>query len=126
MHERGFEYDSSLMGDDVPYMVGSPGQEMVELPVHWSLDDAPYYTFSPVAGRTATMATPQDVLTAWQWEFDGAYKHGRAFMLTMHPHTTGRFGRLEALDRLIKHMRGHSGVSFTRCIDLARTWKSSH
>lgn len=124
MNERGFEYDSSLMGDDVPYMVGRPGEEIVELPVHWSLDDAPYYTFSPAAGRTATMATPQDVLNAWQWEFDGAYKHERGFMLTMHPHITGRFGRLEALDRLIQHIIGHEGVRFMRCIDLARMWKA--
>ncbi len=36
MHERGFVYDSSLMGDDIPYMVGEPGRQLVELPVHWS------------------------------------------------------------------------------------------
>jgi peptidoglycan/xylan/chitin deacetylase (PgdA/CDA1 family) len=123
LHERGFEYDSSLMGDDVPYFVGEPGREMVELPVHWSLDDAPYYTYAPIAGRTAAMATPQDVLTAWQWEFDGAYRSQRAFMLTMHPHTTGRFGRLEALDRLVRHIRERHGVRFMRCVDLAREWR---
>lgn len=122
MHERGFTYDSSLMGDDIPYFVGEPGQRMVELPVHWALDDAPYYTYMPVAGRTAPMATPNDVLTAWQWEFDGAYREGRAYMLTMHPHTTGRFARLEALNRLIEHMKNHDGVEFMRCIDLANRW----
>ena len=39
--ERGFRYDSSLMGQDLPYFLGpeagsSPGP-LVELPVHWSL-----------------------------------------------------------------------------------------
>jgi peptidoglycan/xylan/chitin deacetylase (PgdA/CDA1 family) len=126
LYERGFVYDSSLMGDDIPYMVGESGQEMVELPVHWALDDAPYYTYMPVAGRTAPMATPNDVLTAWQWEFDGAYRDGRAYMLTMHPHTTGRFARLEALDRLIQHMKRHDRVEFMRCIDLADRWKQMH
>ena len=122
LFDRGFIYDSSLMGDDIPYFVGDEGKRLVELPVHWSLDDAPYYTYMPVAGRTAPMATPNDVLTAWQWEFDGAYRAGRAFMLTMHPHTIGRFARLESLDRLIQHIKGHEGVDFMRCIDLARRW----
>lgn len=122
LHEREFIYDSSLMGDDIPYMVGGPGKELVELPVHWSLDDAPYYTYAPVADRTAPMATPNDVLTAWQWEFDGAYRAGRMFMLTMHPHTIGRFARLESLDRLIRHIKERSGVKFMRCIDVAKLW----
>lgn len=122
LHERGFIYDSSLMGDDIPYFVGEDNEMLVELPVHWSLDDAPYYTYMPVAGRTAPMSTPNDVLTAWQWEFDGAFREGRAFMLTMHPHTTGRFARLEALDRLIQHIKKHDGVEFMRCIDLAKRW----
>ncbi len=126
MHERGFVYDSSLMGDDIPYFVGADGERMVELPVHWATDDAPYYTFMPVAGRTAPMTTPNDVLIAWQWEFDGAYRASRAFILPMHPHTTGRFARLEALDRLIKHMKTHEGVEFMRCIDLANRWNRLH
>ncbi len=124
MHQRGFVYDSSLMGDDIPYIVGEPGKEMVELPVHWSLDDAPYYTYTPVAGRTAPMATPNDVLTAWQWEFDGAHKAGRMFMLTMHPHTIGRFARLESLDRLIQHIKEKPNVRFMRCIEVAEEWRS--
>jgi peptidoglycan/xylan/chitin deacetylase (PgdA/CDA1 family) len=126
LHERGFVYDSSLMGDDIPYFVGDEGKRLVELPVHWALDDAPYYTYMPVAGRTAPMATPNDVLTAWQWEFDGAYKANRAFMLTMHPHTSGRFARLEVLDRLIRHMKSHDGVEFITCIDLANRWNTLH
>jgi hypothetical protein len=119
MHERGFVYDSSLMGDDIPYFVGVGDQRMVELPVHWATDDAPYYTFMPVAGRTAPMATPNNVLTAWQWEFDGAYRDSRAFMLTMHPHTTGRYARLEAQHRLIKHMKA-CGASSSR---VASIWR---
>ena len=126
LHERGITYDSSLMGDDIPYFVGDDSQRLVELPVHWALDDAPYYTYMPIAGRTAPMATPNDVLTAWQWEFDGAYRANRAFMLTMHPHTSGRFARLEALDRLISHIKQHDGVEFTTCIALADRWNRMH
>ncbi len=77
----------------------------------------------PVLGRTAPINTPNDVLTAWQWEFDGAYAAGRMFMLTMHPHTTGRFARLEALERLIRHMKSKPNTSFMRCIDVAEQWR---
>ena len=37
------------MGDDRPYALGRA--QLVELPVHWSLDDAPYFAASP--GTTA-------------------------------------------------------------------------
>ena len=40
---HGFVYDSSLMGDDAPYIETAPqtGQKLVEIPIHWLLDDAP-------------------------------------------------------------------------------------
>jgi peptidoglycan/xylan/chitin deacetylase (PgdA/CDA1 family) len=80
--ERGFLYDSSLMGDDAPYFVDTANGRMVEIPVEWALDDVPYYAFSRGAG---SMNTPEDVYKAWEWEFDGAYQYGRALTLTMHP-----------------------------------------
>ena len=43
-------------------------------------------------------------------------------MLTMHPHTSGRFARLEALDRLISYIKQHDGIEFTTCIALADSW----
>jgi hypothetical protein len=45
------------------------------------------------------------------------------FMLTIHPHTSGRFARLEALNRLIQHMKAQPKVSFMRCIDAAEVWR---
>lgn len=122
LSERDFVYDSSLMGNDIPYFVDTPRGQMVELPVHWSLDDVPYYVYAPVTGRMGPMASPAEVLNAWQWEFDGVYRHGRAFMLTMHPHTSGRLARLMALEKLIQYIKARPGVEFLRCIDVARGW----
>ena len=68
------------------------------------------------------MNTPEDVYKAWEWEFDGVYQYGRALVLTMHPHTTGRLAKLMVLERLIKYIRSHSDVEFMRCIDVARSW----
>jgi peptidoglycan/xylan/chitin deacetylase (PgdA/CDA1 family) len=44
--EEGFLYDSSLMGDDVPYLLATPKGEVVELPVSWATDDWPPYVHS--------------------------------------------------------------------------------
>jgi peptidoglycan/xylan/chitin deacetylase (PgdA/CDA1 family) len=141
--ERGFVYDSSLMGHDIPYLAdaatGRPAdtggrggrggragaKAIVELPVHWSLDDAPYYPFSPAVGRASTLSGPQAVLDAWTWEFDMVHEHGAAFMLTMHPQITGHWARLSVLKRLIGHIQAKPGVEFMRCIDAARGWTPS-
>lgn len=120
--ERGFIYDSSLMGNDIPYYVDATKGRILELPVHWSLDDVPYYVYAPIMNRTGPLASPQEVLNAWQWEFDGAYKYGRALMLTMHPYTSGRLARIIALERMIQYIMSHPDVEFMRCIDVAQGW----
>ena len=171
LSDRGFVYDSSLMGDDVPYLVdvtggrraseaatgadrverrgaasgaggpergaarsagpapagGTPkgdsgGRTMVELPVHWSLDDAPYYPFAPAIGRMGPLLSPQIALDTWLWEFEMAYEHGGAFMLTMHPYISGHWSRINGLDRLVRHIKQRPGVEFMRCVDVAAGW----
>jgi len=117
--ERGFIYDSSLMGHDAPYFVDTPKGKLVEIPIEWALDDAHYYAFNRGAG---SMNTPEDVYKAWEWEFDGAYQYGSAFILTMHPQITGRLAKMMVLERIIKYIRAHSDVEFLRCVDVARAW----
>jgi peptidoglycan/xylan/chitin deacetylase (PgdA/CDA1 family) len=117
--ERGFSYDSSLMDHDQPYVLETDEGKLVELPVHWSLDDAPYYSFNPAIGRTGPLLSPQIALETWTWEFDRVYADHGVFMLTMHPYLSGHYSRLEALDRLIKHIRARPHVEFMRCIDVA-------
>ena len=117
--ERNFVYDSSLMGHDAPYFVDTSHGRLVEIPVDWALDDYHYYAFNRGAG---SMNTPKDVYEAWEWEFDGAYQYGSAFILTMHPQVTGRLAKMMVLERLVKYIRTHSDVEFMRCIDVAQAW----
>ena len=46
--KHGFVYDSSMMAMDQPYELLANGQPsgLVELPVEWILDDAPYFMFT--------------------------------------------------------------------------------
>ena len=127
-----FLYDSSLMGDDAPYVLevmpsggdGGTPRRLVEIPIHWLLDDAPNFVYAPVAGRMGPMRSPDEVYGAWVCEFEGLYRYGRAFTLTMHPQHIGRPGRLMMLDRLIRHIRGFPDVEFMRGIDVAEMWAS--
>ena len=121
---RGFLYDSSMFGDDAPYLAdtGSPGESIVEIPVSWLLDDAPNFVYAPVAGRLGPMRNPEEVYGSWSAEFDGLYRYGRAFHLTMHPQYIGRPGRLLMLERLITYIRGFPNVEFMRCQEVAELW----
>lgn len=114
--ERGFLYDSSMMDDDLPYVLETRAGKLVELPVHWFQDDAAYFWFHRGAGA---MNTPQDVLTAWRWEFDGAHKYGTPYMLTCHPQVSGHLSKLVLLDKLIRHIKSHPDSRFMRCSDVA-------
>jgi peptidoglycan/xylan/chitin deacetylase (PgdA/CDA1 family) len=86
--ELGFAWDSSLMADERPYRLG----ELVELPVHWRLDDVPYW----LAYRD-----PREVLAIWKAEFDHADGH---LTYTIHPEHTGRGHRLMLLEGLLDHV----------------------
>ena len=120
-----FLYDSSLMGDDAPYFLNADtSQQLVEIPIHWLLDDAPNFVYAPTAGRLGPMRNPDEVYGTWAAEFEGLYHYGRAFTLTMHPQYIGRPGRLLMLDRLIRHIRGFPNVEFMRAIDVAEMWTS--
>ena len=124
LRERGFLYDSSLMGDDAPYLLeqDSAGRRMVEVPIHWLLDDAPNFVYAPAANRLGPMRGPDEVFSNWVAEFEGLYHYGRAFTLTMHPQYIGRPGRLRMLERLINHIQSFPNVEFMRIIDAARLW----
>ncbi len=124
LSSHGFLYDSSLMGDDAPYLLNpdDPAKRMVEVPIHWVLDDAPNFVYAPSANRMGPMRNPEEVFGTWAAEFEGLYRYGRSFNLTMHPQYIGRPGRLLMLERLINHIRSFPNVEFMRVIDVAEMW----
>jgi peptidoglycan/xylan/chitin deacetylase (PgdA/CDA1 family) len=119
---QGFTYDSSMMGDDAPYVVDTANGKLVEIPVCFALDDFPHVVFSPAAGRTSPQKSPDELYEIWASEFEGLYRYGRSFTLVMHPQVIGRPGRLLMLDRLINHIRSFPNVAFMRMIDVAEMW----
>jgi peptidoglycan/xylan/chitin deacetylase (PgdA/CDA1 family) len=119
--EMGLLYDSSLMADDDPYELLENGQPtgVVEIPVEWLRDDAPYWMMERERAIRVT-APPAAPLEIWRAEFDAAYEDGGLFQLTMHPHVVGHRSRLRAVEALIAHIRGRPGVRFMTHADVAR------
>lgn len=119
--ELGLIYDSSLMADNDPYELVENGEPtgVVELPVEWIRDDAPYFNMNRFqALRPYT--PPPAVLDIFRREFDGAHREGGLFLLTMHPHVTGYRSRLFILEELIAHMKAAGGCWFATHADIAR------
>jgi peptidoglycan/xylan/chitin deacetylase (PgdA/CDA1 family) len=110
LSEHGFRYDSSCMGDDRPYWEG----KMLELPVHWSLDDWPFFGLGP--GRAGDVELWR---RTWAAELDQAAEEGRLVTLTMHPEIIGRGYRISALAELLRDTR-ERGLRFACHRDVAR------
>jgi len=120
VRKHGMVHSSNLMDDVFPYL--HPGEPpVVELPVQWVLDDAPYFLMHPrLAPRP--MQSPEIVFGIWRDEFLGCYEFGGLFNLVCHPQVIGHPSRLLMLRRLIRLMKRHRGVWWTRATDVATHW----
>lgn len=125
LRRHGFAYDSSLMDTVNPYRhtLADGSEGPVELPVHWSLDDAPFALFSVRAPRT--IVTNDHMMQVWQDEFREIYRWGGLFNLTMHPQVTGRPSRIALLREFIGWMRTFPGVWFARGGEVAAAWSAT-
>jgi peptidoglycan/xylan/chitin deacetylase (PgdA/CDA1 family) len=118
--EYGLAYDSSLMDDDRPYLLETPAGPLVELPVHWSLDDWEQYAYLPRPPFKSPIESPQKVLDLWTGELDAMRRYGCMFVLTCHPFLSGRPHRVEVLRRLIEHALAAGDVEFVDGREAAR------
>lgn len=117
----GFLYDSSMMAMDEPYELIAGGKpiSMIELPIEWINDDAPYF------GRTGALPAPELIYKTYRDEFDIAYQEGTMYLLTLHPHVSGHRSRIIYLDRLITYMKSKPGVWFATLEEIANYVKKS-
>jgi peptidoglycan/xylan/chitin deacetylase (PgdA/CDA1 family) len=115
--EMGFEYDSSCMGDDQPYFEVLGDLSLVELPVHWSLDDWPYYSWHSGVG---SLNDPAAVEAVWVREFQEALSEHGHVTYTFHPEVSGRRSRFAALRNLMEHVSSTGQVWFASHAELAR------
>jgi peptidoglycan/xylan/chitin deacetylase (PgdA/CDA1 family) len=109
IRKKGFVYDSSLQAAEVPYTILAHGQDtgVIELPIDWTLTETPFL------GAQGHMPSPDLLFQFYKQEFDGAYKEGTTFILTLHPFLSGHRAPMQHLDELITYMQSKPGVWFT-------------
>jgi peptidoglycan-N-acetylglucosamine deacetylase len=118
LKQHGVRYDSSLMGNDVPYDIDTPEGPLTEVPVQWIMDDAPL--FRHVYGATNAIADPARIFNLWSTEFTGMHRENGCFVLTCHPFISGRASRVALIEDLVKFMRRERGVWFATCEEVAQ------
>jgi len=127
MLKHGFEYDSSMMGDDYkPYyarqgdrivleekaMFGSPSA-LVEMPIHWSTDDSPHFEFVRTENSLRQgLQNAGDVLDNWIGDFLYMKRtvDWGVLTYTCHPFIIGRGHRMLMLEGLIRRVLDEGGV----------------
>ncbi len=115
----GFQFDSSLMGYDIPYWVETSEGDLLELPVSWRNDDWVQFGFVSVPAIGNGISPPSIGLEVFTAEFDGLFAHGGLFNMTMHPFLAGRPSGLIVLERLIRYMRGFPRVWWAKLSEIA-------
>lgn len=120
LENHGVLYDSSLMGYDRPYWISN----LVEIPVQWPLDDAIFYRYIP--GSHWPPVNPQQLISGWKLELEGAKRYGSLFTLTMHPWLSGRAGRMLALAEFLEQFRNDDEIWWTTSNEVALHHKAMH
>jgi peptidoglycan/xylan/chitin deacetylase (PgdA/CDA1 family) len=113
----GLIYSSNMMDDIRPYV--HEGHGIVELPVHWMLDDAPHFWFDGADAWNKKIATTAEVRQIWQEEFLGIHALGGLTVLTTHPQIIGRPSRLRMLGEFLDFVRAQEGVEVTTAREVA-------
>ena len=104
--ERGFLYDSTLMGDDIPYYLDTPHGELTILPTHHAMDDWAHFTHAHEFNYVMPIRSPQEAFAVYDAELDAAMAHGGLVVTVWHPFVTGRLSRFDVLsswlERIVK------------------------
>jgi len=122
--ERGFEYDSSMMADDIPYMLETGRGELVEVPVHWGVDDWPPFAHYAEIDYMMPVRGPKQGLAPFWDEFEAAYEAGGMWLAVWHPFLTGRLARWREVERWLEDVTARGDVWFASLEEIAAHVKS--
>ncbi|MFD1708271.1 polysaccharide deacetylase [Siminovitchia sediminis] len=117
--QEGFLYDSSLMEDDVPYVLNSKSGRLIELPTDWSQDDYPQYVHNDDFNYVMQIASPDRAMEVFLANFDAAWEYGGLWVSVWHPFNTGRPARLRKVEQMIEYMQEKGDVWFATMEEIA-------
>lgn len=117
--EHEFLYDSSMMADDLPYLVQAKGGELIEIPPHWGTDDWPPFAHFAEIDYLMPVRSPSDGIRSFVEEFDAAYEAGGFWMPVLHPFLTGRLARWREMEKCLERILDKGDVWFAALEDIA-------
>lgn len=138
IEDMGIEYSSNMMGSDRLEYLNIFGREskIVEIPIHWVLDDAAYWLYSVrIPGKS--MQPLEAVEKYWMQEFDGLYEEFMeeeergvdsdiVFVMTCHPQVIGRPARMKVLENLIRHIKTYPNVEFVNAAQAVEGFRKKY
>lgn len=110
--EHRFLYDSSLMADDIPYLMKTKDGKLWEAPVHWGTDDWPPFAHYAEIDYMMPVKAPSEGLKAFWEEFDAQYEAGGFWIGIWHPFLTGRLARWRQVEQWLEHTLSTKSVWF--------------
>ena len=114
--DLGFVWTADYSDSDIPYVINVNGKKIVS--VGYVM---PNYTDNDLVPLGLDGGLKQ-----LQLAFDAGYeesrRHPMKFCFACHVHISGRPGMSKLLDQFIDYAKGHDGVRFYPCIDIANAW----
>jgi peptidoglycan-N-acetylglucosamine deacetylase len=124
--EKQFSYESSLMADDVPYVLKTQAGELIEIPVHWGNDDWPVFAHYEEIGYLMPVASPSNGLQGFKEEFEAQYEAGGFWMGIWHPFLTGRLARWKQVELWLENILERGDVWFAPLHEIAEHVRKQH
>ncbi|WP_210248681.1 polysaccharide deacetylase family protein [Phyllobacterium endophyticum] len=122
--EEGFLYDTSLYGDDIPYILQNNKGLLVEIPCFQGLGDWYHYMSWSDFNYRGAVSSPARAGEVFKAEFDAAWEHRGMWMCVWHPFVSGRLARCAAIEPLIKYMIDKGDVWFASMSEIAEHVKA--
>ncbi len=117
--EAGIDYDASLMGDDVPYVIDTERGTLLELPSHWGMDDWPPFMHSSELEFEMPIQSAARAWENWWEEFEAMWEFGGIWIAVWHPFLSGRLARWHRTHQMIGKMLDKGRVWFAPMRDIA-------
>ena len=123
LEEMGFLYSSNMMHTERIHQLEVFGKRkrLVEIPIHWAMDDAAYWLYSTkLTGKSMQpLDAVEQVFTRW---FDVVYdeflnipgREDSVYVLTCHPQVIGLPPRATVLENVIKHIITFEHIEFMK------------
>ena len=120
--EQGFKFYCDIMNDDQPFMIRTQGGPIVGMPYSNVIND-----FTILTRHNLTTEQYREQLIE---EFDvllaESKKTARIMNIGLHPHVSGRAGRISALREFIAHAQSKSGVWWCKREEIADWYAANH